>query len=350
MQMYSCRRCPADTPGAATIRSIALVSPVLDDWGSFAALIGDISNKFTGSDVRFHVCAIDDGSVTALDLPSIALPADTCIAQIEIIHLAVNLGHQRAIAVGLCEIADREQIDAVIVMDSDGEDRPVDIGALLATAQRCPGQIILAERAKRSETLRFRFGYFLYKLLFRAMTGRAINFGNFSLLPTPAVRRLVRMPELWNHLAASVIRSRFPYLTVPTERGDRFQGKSTMNLVSLIVHGLSALSVHADLIFVRVLVGLSLFAVLAAFGIAAVAAIRFLTDLAIPGWATTVAGDLLIILFQIFAIVIAVSLMMLAGRSNRPIIPVLEYHHYITSREFWGLNQIDTEMGSRSRI
>ena len=117
---------PAGSPGAATIRSIALVSPVLDDWGSFAALIGEISKKFTGSDFRFHVCAIDDGSVTAIDLPSIALPADTCIAQIEIIHLALNLGHQRAIAVGLCEIADREQIDAVIVMDSDGEDRPVD--------------------------------------------------------------------------------------------------------------------------------------------------------------------------------------------------------------------------------
>ena len=90
------------------------------------AVIGEISKKFTGSDFIFHVCAIDDGSVTAIDLPSIALTGDTCIAQIEIIHLALNLGHQRAIAVGLCEIADREQIDAVIVMDSDGEDRPVD--------------------------------------------------------------------------------------------------------------------------------------------------------------------------------------------------------------------------------
>jgi polyisoprenyl-phosphate glycosyltransferase len=326
-----------DSVGPATIRSVALVSPVLDDWASFATLISEISKEFTGSEVRFHVCAIDDGSFTAIDLHSIILPPDTCIAQIEVVHLALNLGHQRAIAVGLCEIVDREEIEAAIVMDSDGEDRPVEISTLLAVARQYPGQIVLAERAKRSETLRFRFGYFLYKLLFRAMTGRTINFGNYSLLPMPAIRRLVHMPELWNHLAATVIRSRFPYRTVPTPRGARYHGKSTMNLASLIVHGLGAMSVHTDMIFVRVLLGASLLAVFSAICIAAVVAIRFVTDLAIPGWATTVTGDLLIILFQAFVTIIAISLVMLAGRSNRPIIPIFEHHHYIAGREFWRL-------------
>jgi polyisoprenyl-phosphate glycosyltransferase len=317
------------------ISSIALVSPVLDDWASFAVLLGEIAKEFTGSGIKFHVWAIDDGSVTNIDLNGIILPSDTCISQIEVLHLALNLGHQRAIAVGLCEIVDREEIDATIVIDSDGEDRPSEIGTLLAVARQFPGQIVLAERTKRSETLRFRFGYFLYKLLFRVMTGRTINFGNYSLLPMPAIRRLVHMPELWNHLAASVIRSRFPYRTVPVPRGIRYHGKSTMNLASLIVHGLSAMSVHTDLIFVRVLLGASLLAVVSAVGIAAVAGIRFVTDLAIPGWATTVTGDLLIILIQALVTMLAISLMMLAGRSNRPIIPIFEYRHYIAGREFW---------------
>ena len=94
---------------------------------------------------------------------------------------------ETSVAVGLCEIVDREEIDAAIVMDGDGEDRPVEIGTLLAVARQYPGQIVLAERTERSETLRFRFGYFLYKLLFRAMTGRTINFGNYSPLPMPAI-------------------------------------------------------------------------------------------------------------------------------------------------------------------
>jgi polyisoprenyl-phosphate glycosyltransferase len=341
---------PEDSQGTAAIKSIALVSPVLDDWVSFAALIGEISSEFTGTGVTFHVCAIDDGSVTATDLHSIVLPPDTCIAEIEIIHLALNLGHQRAIAVGLCEIVDREGVDAVIVMDSDGEDRPIDIGTLLAETRERPGCIVLAERAKRSEARSFRFGYFIYKLLFRVLTGRVINFGNYLLLPMPSVRRLVHMPELWNHLAAAVIRSRYPYCTVPTVRGGRYHGRSTMNLVSLVVHGMSAMSVHTDMIFVRVLLGASVIVALSAAGIVGVVAVRFATDLAVPGWATTAVGVLLIILFQAFVTVIATSLSMLAGRINRPIIPVVDCRLFISRREFWRHGHTRTEMASQSRI
>ena len=315
------------------IGRIALVTPVLEDWASLAALLADIAAEFTGSGVVFHVCAIDDGSVGAAELSEIDFPADGCIQGVEIVHLALNLGHQRAIAVGLCEMAERTDIDAVIVMDSDGEDRPVDIAALLAAHRQHPGQIVLAQRTKRSETRAFRVGYCLYKLLFRALTGRSITFGNYSLLPMPAVRRLVHMPELWNNLAASVIRSRLPYRTVPTTRGTRYHGRSGMNLAALIVHGLSAMSVHTDTIFVRLLLAASAVASVAAVGIAIIAMIRFATDLAIPGWATTAVGDLMIILLQVVVTVVAVSLMMLAGRSNRPIIPVADCRAFVSRRE-----------------
>lgn len=314
---------------------IVLIIPVLDDWASFQALMTEISNQFTRSEVNFHVCAIDDGSIRGVDLHHIILPYDTCIDQIELVHLALNLGHQRAIAVGLCDVVGRKHVDAVIIMDSDGEDRPIDIRTLLSVAQQHPGHMVLAERAKRSEKAGFRLGYFVYKALFRVMTGLSINFGNYSLLPLPAVHRLVYMPELWNHLAASVIRSRFPYQTVPTIRRTRYHGESRMNLVSLIVHGLSAMSVNTDLIFIRVLIGASLVGVFSVIGVAIVAAIRFLTDAAIPGWATTIAGDLLIILLQALVTLASVTLIMLAGRSNRPVVPILDYHHYVVGREFW---------------
>jgi polyisoprenyl-phosphate glycosyltransferase len=323
------------------IRRVALVTPVFEDWASLAALLADIANEFTGAGVAFHVYAVDDGSVGAADLSAIALPPDACIEGIEIVHLALNLGHQRAIAVGLCEVAERTDIDAVIVMDSDGEDRPVDIATLLAAHRQNPGHIVLAQRAKRSETRIFRAGYFLYKLLFRALTGRSITFGNYSLLPMPAVRRLVHMPELWTNLAASVIRSRLPYRTVPTTRGTRYHGRPGMNLAALIVHGLSAMSVHTDTIFVRLLLAASTVASVAAVGIAIIAMIRFATDLAIPGWATTAVGDLLIILLQVFVTVIAVSLMMLAGRSNRPIIPVADCRAFVAHRETCRLDRND---------
>jgi hypothetical protein len=314
-------------------KTIAIVTPVLDDWVSFATLLGEISDLFTGSDFTFYVYAVDDGSITPFDPDAVVLPEGSCIRSVEVIRLAVNLGHQRAVAVGLCEIADSTEIDAVLVMDSDGQDRPVDLALLLATSLRHPKHVVLAKRARRSEAYSFRFCYGVYKLLFYALTGQPINFGNYCLLPMPAVRRLAHMPELWNNLAASIMRSRLAYTSVPTARGGRYAGVSKMNLVSLILHGLSAMSVHTDKIFVRILLAAGFVGGMVSLSIAAVAGIRTATDFAIPGWATTVAGDLLIILFQTLVIVVAATLTFLAGRSHRPFVPIFDCRQFVVHRE-----------------
>src|SRR5205823_9928527 len=60
------RRSPRRKPLAPTIR-IAVVTPVLDDWACFAGLVGEISAQFTGSAIEFHICAVDDGSVSSFD-------------------------------------------------------------------------------------------------------------------------------------------------------------------------------------------------------------------------------------------------------------------------------------------
>jgi hypothetical protein len=336
------RRSPRRKPAAAITR-IAVLTPVLDDWACFASLVGEISAQFTGSSIEFHICAVDDGSVASFDPASLSLPKDSCIAEVEILRLALNLGHQRAIAVGLCELSRRDDIDAVLVMDSDGEDRPGDIAALLKASRVEPAHIVLAQRAKRCEPLGFRLWYRLYKFVFHGLTGHDISFGNYSLLPMAAVRRLVHMPELWNNLAASILRSRMICTPVATMRGRRYDGRSRMSLVSLIVHGLSAMSVHIDTIFVRVLLTSGVIAAASLLGILAIAVVRFASNLAIPGWATTVVGDLMIILLQTIVMVVAASLMMLAGRSSRPIIPIADAGQFVAEREGYGREAILTE-------
>jgi polyisoprenyl-phosphate glycosyltransferase len=320
-------------------RSIVVLVPVLDDWASFTALVGDLARQFARCDVTLRVCAIDDGSLATFAPDAVDLPTASCVTGVEIIRLALNLGHQRAIAVGLCTLVDAPDCEAVVVMDGDGEDRPSDIAALLAASADHPGAIVLARRARRSEPRAFRFWYRLYRLIFWALTGQTIRFGNFSLLPLSAVRRLVYMPELWNHLAAAIIRSRLPYIEVPTARGRRFAGRSRMNLIGLIVHGLSALSVHTDMIFVRVLLGAGAIAVAAVLGMIAVTVARFATNAAIPGWATTAAGDLLIILLQTFVVVVAATLTILAQRSNRPLVPIVDAGQFIAARQFFDFAQ-----------
>jgi hypothetical protein len=325
-------------------RTVAIVVPVLDDWPSFSALVAEIANQYTGRGIVFHVCAVDDGSVAPAAIEAISVPPDSCIREIEVIRLALNLGHQRAISVGLCALAGTGEFDSILVMDADGEDRPADIAALLAARRQHPGTAVLARRAKRSEPPLFRLWYRLYKLVFYLLTGQAISFGNFCLLPMAVVRRLVHMPELWNNLPASIIRSRAPYMTVPTARGVRFAGRSQMNLVSLIVHGLSALSVYTDKIFVRVLLLALAIAAASGFGIVVVTAIRFGTDLAIPGWATTAVGNLLMIMLLTLIVVAVATLTMLAGRSNRPIIPIIDSPAFIADRSRCRLRKIPRDL------
>ncbi len=307
--------------------------PVLDDWDSFDVLVTRIAAQQSTSGRRFNIVAVDDGSSVGFAPDRPALISNGCVDSIEIVHLAVNLGHQRAIAVGLSLVAQRDDIDAVIVMDSDGEDRPEDIAMLLAAADAHPGHTILAQRAQRSEGIGFRVGYAAYKALFRLLTGHVIDFGNYCLLPFTAVRRLVHMPDLWNNLPAAIMRSRLRNMSVPTARGMRHAGRSRMNLAALIIHGLSAMSVYSDLIFVRVLLAAMASGVLTLIGIAVVVAVRMTTTLAIPGWATTAFGDLIIILLQTVVIVIATTLMMLSTRSQRPIVPYVDAPTFVVDRQ-----------------
>jgi glycosyltransferase involved in cell wall biosynthesis len=305
-------------------RFVVLI-PVLDDWPSFSRLISEIDKQCSAFDASFEIIAVDDGSSDPCDAASLlALPKGSCIETVSVIRLALNLGHQRAIAVGLASLSDRRDMDGVIVMDSDGEDRPSDLGTLIDDWRAHRSHIVLARRAERSETSVFKLGYLAYRLLFRVLVGRRIFFGNFCLLPAAAVRQLVYMPELWNNLPAAIMRSRLRHRAVRTERGTRYFGRSKMNLPSLVVHGLSAMSVYTDVIFVRVL--------LAAFGVCgmsvlmmiAVIIIRLATTLAIPGWATTAVGDLLIIAVQALVLIIATTLMLLASRNTRQLVPIAD--------------------------
>jgi len=339
-------RVPGDRIGG-TMKRLAVVTPVLDDWQSFAVLVRQIERHVAGDVEWIEIVAVDDGSVETFDSALLCLPGGTRVDAIRVVHLALNLGHQRAIAVGLVTLSTRKDLDGIIVMDSDGEDRPEDIPLLLEVGRASPDQVILAHRSKRSESAMFRAGYGAYKFFFRMLTGRGISFGNFSMLPIAAVRRLVHMPELWNNLPAAIIRSRLRFTPVHTVRGTRSAGQSKMNFPSLVIHGLSAMSVYTDFIFVRVLLAATSVSVLSFAAICVVLGVRLGTTLAIPGWATTVFGDLVIILFQAMLMIVATSLMVLAGRSARPIVPLTDAPVYIQSTTEVSVGDLVSSYGIR---
>lgn len=309
-------------------RSLLIVTPVFNDWDSFGQLLAEIDRIMPTWNVSVDVIAVDDGSSLR---PGIEASVNSLqnINSVGVVSLAANMGHQRAIAVGLAHANRMAAHDLCLVMDSDGEDRPEDIATMLSVSAKKPGAVVVAKRAQRSESWRFRAFYKVYKALFRLLTGKAIDFGNFCLIPGDQLGRIAHMAELWNHFAGALVRSRIPLESTDTTRGTRYAGQSTMNFVSLVVHGLSAISVFSDLMFVRLLVGSLIVGALPVLISVVAIALRFTTDLAIPGWTTNIAGFAALAILQILTLLVTSVFVSLSGRSGFPFVPAIHALTYI---------------------
>jgi polyisoprenyl-phosphate glycosyltransferase len=159
-------------------------------------------------------------------------------------------------------------------------------------------------------------------------------------MPMSCVRRLVFMSEIWNNLPAAILRSRISFIPLATTRGSRYFGRSRMNWAALVNHGLSAMSVYIDVAFLRILFGAVTFVVMTLLGFAAAVSIRFMTTLAIPGWTTIVVGVLGVVLVQVTLMVISMLLLVLAGRSGRPIVPIADISIFVASRRRYELKPL----------
>jgi len=315
------------------MQKLRLVVPVFNDWDAFGILLRELDRVAATLPVHIDVSAIDDGS-TLLAPSGLCQAADLKhLGSVEIVSLRTNLGHQRAIAVGLCVAVEDGDSDAVLVMDADGEDSPAAIGQLMEAAGEATDFCVVARRGKRSEGPVFRGFYLLYRLFFFLLTGHGISFGNFCILSRGYARRLVSVSDLWNNLPAAVLHSRLPIKAVSVDRARRYAGKSKMNLTQLIVHGLSGLSVYADTIFIRLLVLTFGLFFLSGVSIPLVLTLRiFFPRYATPGWATTVSFGISTILVQTLSFTLLFVIMLLSNRVQRLMIPAADYKHFVDVR------------------
>lgn len=319
-----------DAARPAPLRVVVLM-PVCDDWTAASQLLRliDAAADKSGLGLRLEAVLVDDRSQQPCDPAALQFPY-LAVKRICVVRLRRNLGHQRAIAIGLTHVHQSMTGDAVMVMDSDGEDTAEGVLQLIAAYGKTgSSQAIFAERSRRTESALFKAFYRLFRVLHRALTGLGVKVGNFSILPWGYLETLVVLAETWNHYAAAVFRSKLRFTTVAIPRGCRLAGESRMNFVSLVAHGLSAISVFADVVGVRLLIASVVGSLLAAGGIAAVTAIRLFTNLAIPGWATGAVGLSLIVLIQCITMAAGFTFFMLSNRTNMAFIPLRDYALFI---------------------
>ena len=311
---------------------IHILVPVYNDWDAVRRLLEELNAVAGGRTETIAVCLVDDGSASGCDFEAAFLDGLDRLAGLEVLELASNGGHARAIAIGISALTAEEEGRAVLVMDGDGEDRPEDAARLLDRFAERPDRVIVAQRRRRSEGLAFRVFYRIYKVVFRAMTGQQITFGNFCLCPWPIARRLTFVPELWSHLAGCLLRSRVAIDLLPTDRGTRYAGKSRMRFTGLLQHGLGAIAVDLDRVLIRLLIALASFIGLLALALIVIVVIRLFTDVAIPGWATIAFGLVSVLLVQSVVFAVLLLFISLKTRGLSESIPALRYGDYIAAR------------------
>ncbi len=313
---------------------IIILIPVFNDWEAVELLIRALDDKLSECKLKADILLIDDGSTNGYNRQSWAKQQYLVIGAIEILEMSRNLGHQRAIAVGLAYIQRKKLCEAVVIMDADGEDNPEDVPRLIeACVSQQERRVVFAQRARRSESIPFKIFYGIYKAVYFMLTGARVRFGNFSVVPSDLLLRLTVVSEIWNHYAAGIMKARIPYIEIPTKRGVRLSGHSRMNFVSLVIHGLGAVSVHSDVIGVRALVAMLALIFVSMAGILVVVILRVFTGLAIPGWASFVTLSFFVLMMQAVMMALLFVFIILSNRSNQVFIPRRDYENFVLSVE-----------------
>lgn len=294
-------------------KNIICVTPVYNDWDSFSILITEIEKvAHQLTNYTFNIIVVNDGSSESNTIKTkVSIPVTT-------LNLKINIGHQRAIAVGLQYIYNEiDNSDFVVVLDSDGEDIPSHISLLIAKAEELESKkIIFAQRKKRQESVFFKAGYYFYKHLFHFLTGQKINFGNFSIIPDALLGKVVHQSNIWNHYSGGIIQSKIPYDKILLDRGKRYAGVSKMNFNNLILHGLSSIAVYFDYLSLKILRYSIYGIILCSISVGIVLFKKYITDTAIPGWASSLILIISSIILQLFSVTLIVLLMQLSSRKN----------------------------------
>ena len=241
------------------MKKIIILIPVYNDWISLEKLLIDINDNIESiQNISVDCMIINDAS--NINQPKIKKPKT--FNNLKVFNMNENKGHARCNAFGIRYILENENFDHVILMDGDGEDRPVELQSLIKMILKYPGESVVAKRIKRSEGPFFQLLYNLHKIITKIFTGENINFGNYSCLTKNDIRLLSSKESLWSSFSGTVKKNLKNYREINSVRGSRYFGPSKMSLIKLLIHSFSIIAVFKFQVFFRSLIFILIFSFL----------------------------------------------------------------------------------------
>jgi hypothetical protein len=310
---------------------LLILIPIFEDWAAAALLLVDLDRALHEAQLRATVWLVDDGSMEPPD------PADR--------RRAATRRSSRSTSSRFAAISDISAPSpsvwpprtnssvprAVVVMDGDGQDAPNDVPRLVAALRACGGQkIIFGERRRRAEHAMFQAFYTAYRwghrLLDRPRRSRR-QLQHRTGGSARSHRRRLRVVESLRRRRCS--RRGFRTRTSRRAGCARLSGPSKMNFTALVSHGLRALSVHAELIGVRLMVLTLLLVTVLTAATLMVFGMWLMAPSAVPAWALSLTGVLALLLGQTVASAVVFVFLVLHGRSQPLFIPIRDYVYFV---------------------
>ncbi len=281
---------PREAPEVGTGRPVfSIVAPIYNEEETLPHFYARVVAVMEGLGAPFELVLVNDGSHDRSLEEMRALHARD--PRVVVVDFSRNFGHQVAISADL----DHARGDAVVIIDSDLQDPPEVIPALVA-AWRRGAEVVYAQRRIRPGETRFKLltAAAFYRTI-RRLTSVDIprDTGDFRLLDRKVVDALVSMKERHRFMRGLSVWVGFRQEAVRYDRQERFAGETHYPLSKMMrfaldaITGFSYVPLQLATTMGFILAGLSLLGIL-------VAAVLRILNVAIQGQTTTLIVVLLL--------------------------------------------------------
>ena len=233
------------------MKKIYIILPLYNDWISLKKVLKILNKSFQNTKDSNYIIIINDFSDYEYQLKNRYLN----FKNIKILNLKKNVGSQKAIFFGLKYLKKKLKNNSfqstISVLDSDGEDNPKMVKKLIKIANEKKDFFIFASRMQRTEGILFKIFNQLRLIFTYILTGKYINFGNFSSFSSNLLEKLLSNNNMCLAYSSGVLKNYNKFIFVRIKKNKRFYGKSKVNFKFLLSHTIKIISVFYDKVLIR---------------------------------------------------------------------------------------------------
>lgn len=220
---------------------ISVVSPVFKAENTIDELVNRIVHNLEEITKDYEIILVEDGGndQSWFKIQNIA----RVNKKVKGIKLSRNFGQHFAITAGL----DQAQGDWVIVMDCDLQDKPEEFKKLVNKTNE-GFEVVFACRSNRKDTfLKKLFSKWFYRILsYLTDYKHDETIANFGIYHRKVIKAIVSMREQVRFFPAMVMWVGFSSSKVQVEHGNRFEGKSSYNIMSLFKLAINIILAYSE--------------------------------------------------------------------------------------------------------